>query len=132
MRHDLIHALRALRKNPVFSLVAILSLAIGIGANTTIFTFVNAVLLRPLPYPGSERIVTLNEHSPDSTAPLNVHPVNFVEWRGRAKSFESLALVQTPPLNLVGPNGAEQIARMMTTADLFRVFGIVPTLGRAF
>ena len=62
MRHDLIHALRALRKNPVFSLVAILSLAIGIGANTTIFTFVNAVLLRPLPYPGSERIVVLNEH----------------------------------------------------------------------
>ena len=132
MRHDLIHALRALRKNPVFSVVAILSLAIGIGANTTIFTFVNAVLLRPLPYPGSERIVTLNEHSPDSTAPLNVHPVNFVEWRGRAKSFESLALVQTPPLNLVGQNGAEQIARMMTTADLFAVFGVGPTLGRGF
>jgi putative ABC transport system permease protein len=132
VRDDLIYAFRGLRKNPAFTIVAILSLAIGIGANTTIFTFVNAVLLRPLPYPGSARIVTLNEHSRDSAAPLNVHPANFVEWRARAKSFESLALVQAPPLNLVGPNGAEQIARMMTTSDLFAVFGVGPAIGRAF
>jgi putative ABC transport system permease protein len=63
---------------------------------------------------------------------LNVHPVNFVEWRSRAHSFEALALVQTPPLNVMGSNGAEQIGRILTTAELFRVFKISPVLGRAF
>lgn len=132
LRQDVSHALRALRKSPGFSTVAILSLAIGIGANTTIFTFVNAVLLRPLPYPGPDRLVVLHEHSLDSVETLNVHPVNFVEWRARARSFEALALVQTPPLNVMGRNGAEQIIRVLTTSDLFHVFGLSPVLGRGF
>ena len=126
------YALCALRKSPGFSTVAILSLAIGIGANTTIFTFVNAVLLRPLPYPDSERLVVLHEHKLDSAEPLNVHPVNFVEWRARAHSFEALALVQTPPLNVMGNNGAEQVGRILTTSELFQVFRVSPVLGRGF
>ena len=126
------YALRALRKSPGFSAVAILSLAIGIGANTTIFTFVNAVLLRPLPYPASDRLVVLREQPLGSEGTVNVHPVNFVEWRARARSFEALALVQTPPLNVMGSNGAEQIARVQTTSELFRVFGVGPVLGREF
>jgi hypothetical protein len=116
-RQDVIYALRALRKSPAFTVVAIVSLAIGIGANTTIFTFVNAVLLEPLPYPGSERLVSLHEHQLDSAEPLNVHPATFVAWRTRARSFEVLALTQTPPLNVMGPNGAEQLSRMLTTGD---------------
>jgi putative ABC transport system permease protein len=132
LRQDVTYALRALRKGPGFSTVAILSLALGIGANTTIFTFVNAVLLRPLPYPGSERIVVFHEHALDSAEPLNVHPVNFVEWRATARSFEALALVQAPPLNVMGSNGAEQISRMQTTSELFRVFELTPVLGRGF
>jgi putative ABC transport system permease protein len=126
------YALRALRKSPGFSTVAILSLGIGIGANTTIFTFVNAVLLRPLPYPGSDRLVVLHEHTLDSAETLNVHPVNFVEWRARARSFEALALVQGRPLNVMGRNGAEQIIRILTTSELFQVFGLCPVLGRGF
>ena len=126
------YALRALRKSPGFSAVAILSLALGIGANTTIFTFVNAVLLRPLPYPGSDRLVVLREQPLGADGTVNVHPVNFVEWRARARSFEALALVQTPPLNVIGSNGAEQIARIQTTSELFRVFGVAPALGRVF
>jgi len=132
LRQDLSYALRALRKSPGFSTVALLSLAIGIGANTTIFTFVNAVLLRPLPYPGSDRLVVLHEHSLDSAEALSVHPVNFVAWRAQSRSFAALALVQTPPLNVMGSNGAEQIVRMMTTSELFQVFGIGPLLGRGF
>jgi putative ABC transport system permease protein len=132
LRQDVTYALRTLRRSPGFSTVAILSLALGIGANTTIFTFVNAVLLRPLPYPGSERLVVLREQPQGSKATVSVHPLNFVEWRARAQSFDALALVQTPPLNILGRNGAEQISRAQTTAELFRVFGVSPTLGRAF
>jgi predicted permease len=132
LRQDVTYALRALRKSPGFTAVAMLSLALGIGANTTIFTFVNAVLLRPLPYPESGRIVTLREQQAGSQGTVNVHPLNFVEWRARAQSFEALALVQTPPLNVLGGNGAEQILRVQTTPELFRVFGVEPVLGRSF
>ncbi len=132
LRQDVTYALRALRKSPGFSTVAILSLAIGIGANTTIFTFVNGVLLRPLPYQGSDRLVVLHEHKLDSAEPLAIHPVNYVEWRARAHSFEALALVQTPPLNVTGSNGAEQISRILTTSELFQVFRVNPVLGRGF
>ena len=132
LRQDLSYALRSLRKSPGFSTVAILSLALGIGANTTIFTFVNAVLLRPLPYPEPQRLVVLREQPEGSLETVNVHPVNFVQWRARARSFEALALVQTPPLNVLSPTGAEQVARVQTTPDLFGVFGVAPMLGRAF
>jgi predicted permease len=129
---DITYALRALRKTPAFSIVAMLSLAIGIGANTTVFTFVNGVLLRSLPYPGSERLVVLHEHSLGSTEPLNVHPLNFIAWQTRSRSFESLALVQSPPLNVMGSNGPEQVVRLLATSELFRVFGVGPILGRGF
>ena len=132
VRQDLSYALRALRKSPGFTAVAILSLAIAIGANTTIFTLVNSVLLTPLPYPGADRIVVFHEHKLNSAEPLHVHPVNFVEWRKQARSFEALALVQTPPLNLMGRDGAEQVSRMLATPELFRVFGVRPVIGREF
>jgi predicted permease len=132
LRQDVAYAARALRKSPAFSAVAILSLAIGIGANTTIFSFVNAALLIPLRYPDPDRLVVLHEHAAGSADPLSVHPANFVEWRARARAFEALALAQTPPLNVMGANGVEQVARLSATPDLFRVFRIEPFLGRGF
>jgi predicted permease len=132
LRQDVRYALRGLRKSPGFTTVAILSLALGIGANTTIFTFVNAVLLRPLPYPGSDRLVVLREQPPGAEGTVFVHPLNFLEWRARAGSFEALALVQTPPLIVIGASGAEQVARVQTTSELFRVFGVGPARGRVF
>jgi predicted permease len=132
LRQDVTYAVRSLRKSPGFTTVAILSLALGIGANTTIFTFVNAVLLRPLPFPDSDRIVFLRERPLASEGTVNVHPFNFLQWRARARSFEALALVQTPPLTVMGGSGAEQIARVQTTSELFQVFAVSPLLGRAF
>lgn len=132
LQQDVLYAFRSLRRTPAFTIVALLSLAIGIGANTTVFTFVNAILLRSLPYPASDRLVVLNEHSLDSAAPLSVHPVNFVEWRERARSFDSLVLVQAPPLNVIGKDGPEQAVRLLTTPELFQVFRVNPILGRGF
>ena len=129
-RQDLRAAMRGLRKSPGFTAVAILSLAVGIGATTTIFSFVNTVFLQPLPFPGAERIVVLNEHERAASEPLSVHPANFVAWRNRARSFEALALVQAPPLNVMSRSGAEQVSRLMTTENLFGVFGVAPVLGR--
>jgi hypothetical protein len=127
LRQDARYALRGLRKSPGFTTVALLSLGLGIGANTTIFSFVNAVLLKPLPYPGSDRLVVLREQKAGSARTVGVHPLNFLEWSARSRSFEALALVATPPLTVIGPSGAEQITRVQTTAELFRAFVVRAT-----
>lgn len=129
---DLGYALRTLSKSRAFTTVAVLSLGLGIGANTAIFTFVNAALLKPLPYPQAERIVVLQERMPESGATTLVHPASFVEWHERARSFEALAIGQPLPVNTDGADGAEMISGFWSTAGLFRVFGVAPALGRAF
>jgi predicted permease len=129
---DARYAVRALSRAPGFTAVALFSLALGIGANTTIFTFVNAVLLTPLPYPHAERIVTLREQPLGAADTVAVHPQNFLEWGARSRSFDALALVQTIPMNVVGAAGAEQVNEAQTTPAFFRVFGLDVALGRAF
>src|SRR2546425_4376639 len=121
-----------LAKNPGFTAVAVITLALGIGANTAIFSFVDAALLKPLPYPDSNRIVFIAERPPHRADLVQVHPMNFLEWQARAQSFEALALIQSIPVNTVGPDGAEQLSGLWTTAGPFRVFGVVPALGRGF
>src|SRR2546428_1994659 len=121
-----------LPKNPGFTAVAFATLALGIGANTAIFTFVDAALLKPLPYPDSGQIVFIGERPPHSSDMVQVHPFNFLEWGARSRSFEALALVQSIPVNNIGPDGAEQLSGLWTTAGLFRVFGVSPALGRGF
>jgi putative ABC transport system permease protein len=132
LAQDFRYALRTIRKSPGFSAVAILSLALGIGANTAIFTFVNAALLKPLPYPHADRIVTFVERPPQSNTTTLVHPITFVEWRKRARTFEALAIAQALPVNTTGLDGAEEVAGMWSTASLFRVLGVEPLLGRVF
>jgi len=131
---DVRYGLRQLRRSPVFTAVAVMTLALGIGANTAIFTLVNAAILKPLPYPHPDRLVVLGGRAPQQ--PQNdlelVHPSEFLEWQNRARSFESLVLTQAIPVNTQGEDGAEQLSGLWTTSGLFRVFGVAPALGRAF
>ncbi|MGB7760348.1 MAG: ABC transporter permease [Bryobacteraceae bacterium] len=129
---DVLYAVRGLRRNPGFSLVAIFSLALGIGANTAIFTFVNAAFLRPLAYPEAERIVALRQQPLKGGDATLVHPRSFVPWHDRAQSFEALAIAQAVPLNTDGPDGAEQVPGLWVSSDLFRVFAVQPWLGSGF
>ena len=129
---DLRYALRTMRKSPGFTAVGVLSLALGIGANTAIFTFVNAALLKPLPYPDADRIVALQQRSLQGQGTTFVHPRSFVPWHDRAQSFEALAIAQAIPINTQGIDGAEQVSGLWTTSELFAVFGVGPFLGRVF
>ncbi|MCL4850324.1 MAG: ABC transporter permease [Bryobacteraceae bacterium] len=129
---DIRYALRTMRRSPGFTTIAVLSLALGIGANTAIFTFVNAALLKPLPYPNADRIVALLQRPLKGDEPAAVSPRSFVPWHDRARSFEALAIAQSIPVNTQGADGAEQVPGLWATPELFRVFGVQPMLGRLF
>ena len=132
IRQDLAYGWRTAIANPAFTLVAVTSLALGIGANTAIFTFVNAALLKPLPYPQANRIVALMQRPLRGQGTTPVHPRSFVPWRDRVRSFEALAIAQVIPVNTMGVDAPEQVAGLWTTPEIFRVFGITPVIGRVF
>ena len=132
IRQDLGYSWRSAIANPAFTLVAVASLALGIGANTAIFTFVNAALLKPLPYPQADRIVVLEQRPLRGQGTMPVDPRSFLEWREHARSFESLAIAQVIPVNTTGIDAPEQVPGLWTTPELFRVFRVAPALGRVF
>jgi putative ABC transport system permease protein len=131
--NDLRFALRQLRKSPGFTLVAVLTLALGIGANTAIFSVINAVLLRPLPYPEANRIVTLSESTP-SQPEISISWPNFLDWKAESTVFEALATGRRESFNLSGVEGRgpEQISGFIVTAPFFQVIGLNPQIGRTF
>ena len=128
---DFRHAVRVLTRRPGFSLVAVLTLAVGIGANTAIFSVVNAVLLRPLPYDHPERIIRLWEQSARGV-PNNVAHPNFLDWRARARSFEALAEYGSGAQTVLGGREAVFANACAVTDGFFRVFGVQPVIGRTF
>ena len=125
------HALRVLARRPAFSLVAILTLAAGIGANTAIFSIVNGTLLRPLPYPESGRIVQLWEQSRSGGRNNVAHP-NFLDWRAQSRSFDALAEYSGGTGTVLGGREAVFADGYAVTDGFFRVFGVAPALGRTF
>ena len=134
MVHDLRYALRALRRSPVFTLSAIAALALGIGANTAVFSVVYAVLLKPLPYAEPDRLVKLSEWNPASGSPSRaVSAGTFVDWRTRSRSFERLA-VYTPFFNGETVWTIDERAQIVKTAgvspDLFSLLRVQPIVGR--
>jgi putative ABC transport system permease protein len=133
MLTDFRYALRMLRKSPGFTFVAVLTLALGIGANTAIFTVINAVLLRPLPYPEAERIVYLSESDPVQSS-ISINWLDFLDWKRDNTVFAELAVARRESFNLSGVAGreAERISGAVVSADFFKVIGLPPEAGRFF
>jgi putative ABC transport system permease protein len=129
---DLRYALRQLCKNLGFTAVAVITLALGIGANTTTFSTVNAMLLRPFPFPQLDRIVTVWEAVPkQNNYHMSVAPANFRDWSERSKSFEALAAVQSWDANLTGSNVSQHVEGVHITSDFFSLLGMSMQLGRS-
>ena len=131
--NDVTFALRQLRKSPGFTLVAILTLALGVGANTAIFSIVNAVLLRPLPYPDADRIMVLNESSGPGQD-YSVALPDYFDWRNDNTVFEHLAATHKESRNLSGIPGREpeRISCASVTRNFFNIVGLPPEIGRTF
>jgi putative ABC transport system permease protein len=131
---DLRFAARMFRKSPGFTVVAVLCLAVGIGANAAIFSVVNAVLLRPLPYAEPDRLVRLFETIPsrDPNWRGSVSWQNYQDWTAQLQSFEGVAAYEFQGRNLTGPEGAERLKALVATANLFEVLGTPPQPGRGF
>src|SRR5262245_24658441 len=135
MAQDLRFGLRMLWKNPGFTLVATLTLALGIGANTAIFSVVNAVILRPLPYHEPDRLAMLwTDDSRHDVREEGTSYLNFSDWRAQSRSFADLAVCsrERNQMSLVGAEGQESVAAEQVSANLFPLLGVNPLLGRSF
>jgi putative ABC transport system permease protein len=128
---DLHYALRTLARNPGFTVASLLALALGIGTNTAVFSVVHAVLLRPLPYPDSDRLVMLFTSRPHGERG-NASVAEFLDWRAASRSFETLDAVDPGRFTLTGNGEAVQISGLSVTATFFETLKARPLLGRTF
>lgn len=132
---DLRFAFRQLRKNQGFALTTILTLALGIGATTAIFSLVNTVLLRPLPFPEQDRLVWMQQLDQSTGAagiPESLSYPDFFDWRARNHSFEAIAAYRHDSLTLTGSGIPQQLESQVVSSEFFRVLGVDPALGRSF
>ena len=130
---DLRYSIRLLFKNPGFTAVAVLALALGIGANTAIFSVVNAVLLRPLPYKDSDQIFMLWGSRPAFGLTRNLtSPADYYDWQKESKSFARISAWTEAFFNLTGDDNPERIAGVIASTNLFATLGVEPALGRTF
>jgi len=129
---DIRFAIRTLQKNPGFAVVAVLTLALGIGANTAIFTVVNALLISPLPFPQLDRVMQLHEQETSRNVERGVvAPGNFTDWKAQAQSFAAMAATRGFTANLSG-DIPERLSGTQVTPEFFAVMGIPPAYGRGF
>lgn len=130
---DLRYATRLLRKRPVFAFVAISCLALGIGVNTVAFSAIDHVLLQPLPYPESQRLVAIWGHKPSSGSEhLYVSPADFYDWRARSQRFSSMAAFAAWPMNLANVDNPRKVHAELVSASLFALLRVQPEQGRIF
>lgn len=129
---DVRYGARMLAKHKAFTVVAVITLALGIGANTAIFSVVNELLLRPLPYRDAERIAMLWEVTPEGRRQNTTSRANFRAWREQSSSFTQMAAFTDQRFNLTGDGEPEELSVQMATPEIFKVLGVDPMLGRAF
>jgi putative ABC transport system permease protein len=129
--HDLRFGLRMLIKSPVFTLIAVLTLGLGIGANTALFSVVNGVLLNPLPFPDPGQLVTLHESKPNFDRGSISYP-NFQDWQRNNRSFSAFAISRSYAFSLTGSGDPEQVGAEFVSSEFFRILGVKPVLGRDF
>ena len=113
---DVRYALRAMRRAPGLTAVVLLTTALGVGANTTIFAVVYAALLRPLPYPRADRLVMATDQS----------PANILEWQRQSRSFEAMAALRTGPVDVTGLDQPVRVEGAVVTGEFFNVMGVPP------
>jgi putative ABC transport system permease protein len=131
LSQDLRYAIRMFRQSPGFAAIAVLTLAVGISANTALFSVVNGVLLNPLEYPHSEQIVAVYASTPGfDHAPITY--LNFLDWRHDTQTFSSMATYRNQDYNVTGTSEAERLSGYMISADFFSTLGVQPVLGRTF
>jgi putative ABC transport system permease protein len=130
-RHDVRYAVRSYARAPSFTLVILMTLALGIGASTAIFSLVNGILLQPLPLPEPDRLVYANEVNGKGDR-ISVSWPNFLDWRARARSFESLSNSREESTTLTGTERAQRLRGRRVTGNFFHVLGVSPALGRGF
>jgi predicted permease len=128
---DIRFAIRMLIKNPGFTAVVVLTLALGIGANTALFSVVNGVLLNPLPYPHPEQLVTLHESKPNFGNGSISYP-NFRDWQKNNHTFSAIAVTRSYAFSLTGLGEAEQVRARFISSDFFPLLGVQPVIGRTF
>jgi predicted permease len=128
---DIHHAFRMMRKSPGFTAVAVLTLALGIGANTAIFSIVNGVLLNPLPFPHPQELTVLYEHTTNFEK-FSISYPNFLDWQRTNSTFASMAAYRHEDFNITGSGEPERVRGGMVSAEFFPIFGVKPLLGRLF
>jgi putative ABC transport system permease protein len=130
---DIRYGVRNLIKRPGFTLIAVVTSALGIGANTSIFSAINALLLNPLPIPDQSRIMAIWDKNPSHGLDHNeVTVANYFDWRAQNNSFEKLALYRWWSVNLTGLETPERIQGFLVTGNFFDTLGVTPVMGRAF
>ena len=133
---DLNYAFRVLRKNPGFALGAIIVLALGIGANSAIFSVVNAVLLRPLPYTDAERIAMVYHVPPQKSFPgmkiFAVSPANYLDWKSQSSAFDAMSIFHGTTMTVTGKDQPEAMPGIVVSSEFFQVFSAAPLMGRSF
>src|SRR5436190_6427645 len=130
MLTDIRYALRQLIHSRAFTAVAVLTLALGIGACAAIFSVVNAILLSPLDYPDPQRIVVVKETQLPQFPEFSVSPPNYLDWEKQTKSYEYLAAYSGARVNLTGEGEPQQLIGVKATAQYFNAYGIKPVVGR--
>ena len=131
LARDVRYAARLMRRTPGFTAVVLVTLALGIGANTAIFSVLNAVLLRPLPYADPDRLVMIGERGPDGSAG-NVGYATFLDWRDRSHAFEEMAVIRFWNPTLITNGEPERISGLRVSANFFHTLGVAPIVGRDF